>query len=146
MTASTCWSAGSIEHEHRRGQVLTHRACRFRPSQGKISRPMTDIQSHIRLAQVVLPCPDLAATLRFFTGELGFKVNMIQPADSPSVAVISGHGVTLRLEAATGAEAQPSPLVLRLLCDRAALPSKAARHLIAPGGTRVELVDARPPL
>jgi len=107
---------------------------------------MTDLPPHIRLAQVVLPCPDLAATLRFFTGELGFKVNMIQPADSPSVAVISGHGVTLRLEAAKEAKTEPSPLVLRLLCDRAALPAEAARHLIAPGGMRVELVDARPPL
>jgi len=107
---------------------------------------MTDIQRHIRLAQVLLPCPDLAATLRFFTGELGFKVNMIQPADSPSVAVISGHGVTLRLEAAKGTETEPSPLVLRLLCDGVALPAETARHLIAPGGTRVELVDARPPL
>src|SRR5262245_29370821 len=107
---------------------------------------MTDIQHHIRLAQVVLPCPDLAATLRFFTGMLGFKVNMIQPADSPSVAVISGHGVTLRLEAAKSAETEPSPLALRLLCDRETLPPDAARHLIAPGGTRVELVDARPSL
>jgi len=105
---------------------------------------MTDLSPHIRLAQVLLPCPDLAASLRFFTGELGFKVNMIQPADSPSVAVISGHGVTLRLEAA--AEAKSSPLVLRLLCDREALPAHAARHFIAPGGTRIELVDARPPL
>ncbi|HEX4569733.1 MAG TPA: hypothetical protein VH184_04850 [Dongiaceae bacterium] len=107
---------------------------------------MTDLPPQIRLAQVLLPCGDLAATLRFFTDELGFKVNMIQPADSPSVAVISGHGVTLRLEAAMGAEAEPSPLVLRLLCDRVALPAEPARHLIAPGGTRVELVDARPPL
>ena len=107
---------------------------------------MTHLQPHIRLAQVLLPCPDLAATLRFFTGKLGFRVNMIQPADSPSVAVISGHGVTLRLEAAKDTDTERSPLVLRLLCDREALPTETARHLIAPGGTRVELVDARPPL
>src|SRR5258707_844246 len=48
---------------------------------GKIWPPSMPIADHIRLAQVVLPCPDLAATLRFFTDELGFKVNLILPAD-----------------------------------------------------------------
>ncbi len=97
--------------------------------------------SHIRFAQVVLPCPDLAATLAFFTGQLGFKVNLIMPADAPSLAVISGHGLTLRLEARPDAGAVP-PLELRLHGDLAALPPDAPRELVAPGGTRIRLVDA----
>ena len=85
------------------------------------------IADHIRLAQVVLPCPDLAASLRFFTAELGFKINLILPADSSSVAVVSGHGVTLRLEARAGSDGE-RPLVLRLLCDRqSCLPACRAR-------------------
>ena len=103
------------------------------------------MRGHIRAAQVVLPCPDLAATLRFFTDRLGFEINLILPADSPAVAVVSGHGVTLRLEAAAGAEAG-RPLVLRLLCDISALPPGSPRELVAPGGTRVELVDADAPI
>src|SRR5690348_2695178 len=91
-------------------------------SAGGQSRPMDSIDSnqgtalgeHIRLAQVLLPCRDLAATLAFFTDRLEFKVNLIFPADSPSTAVITGHGLTLRLEAG---EASASPLTLRLLCD-----------------------------
>jgi len=103
------------------------------------------IADYIRLAQVVLPCPDLAASLRFFTAELGFKVNLIQPADSPSLAVVSGHGVTLRLEAKAGSAGE-RPLVLRLLCDREALLPGTPSEMIAPGGTRIELVDAHPPM
>jgi len=103
------------------------------------------ITDHIRFAQVVLSCPDLAASLRFFTAELGFKVNLILPADSPSVAVVSGHGVTLRLEARPGGQTG-TPLTLRLLCDRAALPAGMPSEMIAPDGTRIELVDAETPM
>jgi mannose-6-phosphate isomerase-like protein (cupin superfamily) len=100
------------------------------------------LQDQVRLAQVLLPCRDLAATLAFFTDGLGFKVNLIFPADSPSTAVISGYGLTLRLEAADA----DAPLVLRLLCDLSSLPAGTPHTLIAPGGTRVELIDARQPV
>ena len=38
---------------------------------------MTDIAPQIRAAQILIPCTDLAAELRFFTGTLGFKVAMM---------------------------------------------------------------------
>jgi quercetin dioxygenase-like cupin family protein len=98
------------------------------------------LADHIRLAQVVLPCRDLNATLAFFTGRLGFKVNLIFPADSPSTAVVSGHGLTLRLEVA---DIVATPITLRLLCDLASLPAGTPHLLTAPDGTRVELVEAR---
>lgn len=94
--------------------------------------------AHIRSAQVVLPCSDLAASLAFYTEHLGFRVDLIFPADSPTVAVISGHGLALRLE--TGIDTHTS-LHLRLLCDSAALPADIPRHLVAPDGVRIELVD-----
>src|SRR6185369_4473767 len=101
------------------------------------------LADHIRLAQVLLPCRDLAATLAFFTDRLGFKLNLIFPADSPSTAVISGHGLTLRLETAGEIAA---PITLRLLCDLSSLPKGTSHTLIAPGGTRIELVEARQPV
>jgi len=55
-------------------------------------------EPRIRSAQVVLPCRDVPATLAFLTGELGFRVERITPADAPVLAVVSGHGCTLRLE------------------------------------------------
>lgn len=58
----------------------------------------TKAQTDIRSAQIVLPCPDLAEAIEFFTNRLGFRLDMIVPADSPRVAVVSGHGISLRLE------------------------------------------------
>jgi mannose-6-phosphate isomerase-like protein (cupin superfamily) len=97
------------------------------------------LAAHVRMAQVLLPCRDLAATLAFFADRLGFKVNLIFPADSPHTAVVSGHGLTLRLE--TGAPA--APITLRLLCDLAALPAGTPHMLTSPDGTRIDLVEAR---
>lgn len=54
---------------------------------------------------LVLPCPDLDGTLAFFTGRLGFRLDMITPADDPAVAVVSGHGVRMRLERTGGSSA-----------------------------------------
>jgi len=48
--------------------------------------------------QFALTVPDLAETIDFFTRRLGFRIDMIVPADAPETAVISGQGVTLRLE------------------------------------------------
>ncbi|MBL8710466.1 MAG: hypothetical protein JNL25_14825 [Rhodospirillaceae bacterium] len=102
------------------------------------------LQNHIRAAQIVLPCRDLAATLAFFTDRLGFRVSMIVPADAPAVAVINGHGTILRLEA--DPDAGTSPLTLRLLCDLAALPAGTPGEMTAPDGTRIHLVEVQPPL
>lgn len=104
-----------------------------------------DIGTHIRAAQIVLPCPDLAAELAFFTQRLGFKVNLIMPADSPSLAVISGHGLALRLERRPNAGNQ-TPLQLRLLCDLKSLPAGTPDELTAPSGTKLQLVDVQPPM
>src|SRR5262245_2140473 len=49
-------------------------------------------------SQFALMVPDLAETIDFFTSRLGFRVDMIVPADAPKTALISGQGVTLRLE------------------------------------------------
>ena len=100
------------------------------------------LAEHVRMAQVLLPCRDLAATLAFFTDRLGFKINLIFPADSPHTAVVSGHGLTLRLETATAM----APVTLRLLCDLAALPAGTPHVLASPDGGRIELVEARLPV
>jgi quercetin dioxygenase-like cupin family protein len=106
---------------------------------------LPEIGSHIRTAQIVLPCTDLAAELKFFTELLGFKVNLIMPADAPALAVISGHGLTLRLEVQKQAGNQ-TPLQLRLLCDLATLPAGTPDELTAPGGTRIQLADVQVPV
>lgn len=109
----------------------------YRNTEGNAGASLAE---HVRMAQVVLPRRDLAATLAFFTDRLGFKVSLIFPADAPHTAVILGHGVALRLE--TGAPT--APMMLRLLCDLAALPAGTPHVLASPDGARIELVEARP--
>ncbi|MGI8651814.1 MAG: hypothetical protein ACR2I7_03340 [Geodermatophilaceae bacterium] len=94
----------------------------------------------IRAVEVVLPCTDLDATVDFFLDPLGFRLDVIMPADDPAVALLSGHGMRIRLE--RGATGDPGDL--RLAVDQ---PQAFGTDLLtAPNGTRFHLVDANPPL
>jgi len=96
----------------------------------------------IEAAELVLPCADLEPTLAFFTGRLGFRIASIFPAEAPRVAVIAGHGLRLRLD--PGATGEPGSL--RLLCRDPAAVAGGLSQLVAPNGTRVELVASDPSL
>ena len=85
---------------------------------------------------------DVRQDIPFFTETLGFRLEKIFPADNPSVAVLSGHGVRLRLE--TGA-AEP-PGTLRILTDDPTGFAGGATSLTAPNGMRVEIGMLNPPL
>ena len=98
------------------------------------------MKEQIRSAQIVLPCANLNRTLEFFIERLGFRVEMIFPADSPSTAVIFGYDITLRLE--NSPEIQSSPITLRLLGDFSTLPAKTPREIYSPDGVRVILAEA----
>jgi quercetin dioxygenase-like cupin family protein/catechol 2,3-dioxygenase-like lactoylglutathione lyase family enzyme len=103
---------------------------------------MTQGTDNIQAAEISLPSPDLAADLAFYTRELGFRLDMIFPADDPGVAVLSGHGLRLRLE--RGAEVAPG--VLRLLCVDPDALADGKRELTAPNGVRIQIVEAQPRL
>jgi len=93
----------------------------------------------IQLAEVVLPCSELDPALGFFVDRLGFRLDTIFPADAPAFAVLSGHGLRLRLDChASG----PSG-VLRLHCEDPQLVGGGDLCLEAPNGTRIELVSSR---
>ena len=89
-------------------------------------------------AEVVLPCSDLPATIEFFVTVLGFRIELISPADEPEVATLSGHGLHVRLAPGGG-----DPGRIRLACAGTEPP--ATRELLAPNGTRIELVAAQAP-
>lgn len=103
---------------------------------------MKQVNNNIQAAEVLLPSQDLAADLAFYTREIGFRLDMIFPADDPRVAVLSGHGLRLRLER----DADVAPGVLRLLCMDPGAVSDGRRELTAPNGVRIEIADAHPPL
>lgn len=91
-------------------------------------------------AEVRLPTTDLRADLGFFGNTLGMRLDMIYPADDPSVAVYSGHGLRVRLEQGDGAN--PG---LRILTDDPDF-AQSAKTLESPGGTTVDVHPLHPPL
>ncbi len=95
-------------------------------------------------AEVLVPSVGLRDDMPFFTKRLGFRLDQIFPADDPAVALLSGHGVRLRLDATLGGDiAMP---VLRLLVDDPGALADGATELIAPNGMRIELAERNPPL
>ena len=91
-------------------------------------------------AELLLPSRDLHADLAFFRERLGFRLDSIFPADDPAQAVLSGHGVRIRLERG----AAEAPGAIRLHCDDPGAFGNGERELHAPGGTRIELRDLHP--
>ncbi len=96
----------------------------------------------VRAAEVLLPCEDLDETLAFFTDRLRFRVARIFPADDPSVVVVVGFGLRVRLQRGGAG----TPGALRLLCEDPAAVADGALELVAPNGTRIELAAWDPPL
>lgn len=96
------------------------------------------MKDQIRSAQIVLPCVNLNQTLEFFTERLGFRLEMIFPADSPRVAVVSAHGLTMRLESSSGN--QTIPLTLQFVGNFAA---ETEHEIYSPDGVRILLTRAQ---
>ncbi|MEP1355778.1 MAG: cupin domain-containing protein [Tateyamaria sp.] len=91
-------------------------------------------------AEVCLATSNLREDIAFFTKRLGMRMDTIFPADDPSVAVFSGLGVRLRLEAGTDAPTG----TLRIATDDP--DSFDERSFTSPGGTRVDVCDLNPVL
>jgi quercetin dioxygenase-like cupin family protein len=93
-------------------------------------------------AEVLLPTDELRNDIPFFTKVLGMRMDEIFPADDPSVAVFSGFGLRVRVQ--KGADVAPG--VLRILCDDPILIAGGKTQLIAPNGTRIDIVALAPPV
>ena len=93
-------------------------------------------------AEMRLPTHELRADQAFFTDILKMRLDRVYPADDPQVAVLSGHGLRLRLEQG----ANESPGTLRILTDDPDGFAGGARQLKAPNGTLVLIDDLNPPL
>jgi quercetin dioxygenase-like cupin family protein len=82
----------------------------------------------IRDAHVVLATDRFDDDLAALTGDHGFRVDAIYPADSPSTAIVSAHGVRLRIESAD----RPRPVSLHLISD------DLDGSFTLPGGSTIE--------
>ena len=95
-------------------------------------------------AEILVPSIGLREDMPFFTKKLGFRLDEIFPADDPAVAVLSGHGVRIRLDSRL-AKDSPLPL-LRLLVDTPADIADGQPVLTAPNGMRVVIDRRNPPM
>jgi quercetin dioxygenase-like cupin family protein len=105
---------------------------------------MSDSNGKIESAEIVVPSTDIREDMPFFTRELGFRLEQIFPADDPAVAVLSGHGVRLRLDARCP-DATPMPH-LRILAHDPAAVAGGAMRLTAPNGMIIDIAQSDPPL
>ena len=96
----------------------------------------------IRRAEIRVLTSDFDGDMRYFIDALGFRLDRIWPADYPSFAALSGHGAAILLERSTDA----APVALRLYADDPAAFAGGETSLTTPGGHRVAIEDANPPL
>ena len=93
-------------------------------------------------AEILLPTQELRNDIPFYTKVLGLRMDMIYPADDPTVAVFSGHGLRLRIDK----EAQTHPGKIRILSEDPDRFADGARALTAPNGTEIEIDVLNPPV
>jgi quercetin dioxygenase-like cupin family protein len=98
---------------------------------------MTETRAEIRL-----PTQQLRDDLPFFTKVLKMRLDMIYPADNPEVAVLSGHGLRIRIQK----DAPEAPGTLRILTDDPDGFADGKRQLTAPNGTAIEIDELNPPV
>jgi len=102
-------------------------------------------------AQVVVSCSGddaFSDTLAFFTSKLGFRVEIIFPADDPNIAVIVGLGVRLRLERRDHHHSVPPPSLV-LTCEDLSTVQElfgGSNVITAPNGSTITLIPSDPPL
>ena len=93
-------------------------------------------------AEVLLSTEELRDDIPFFTKVLGMRMDEIFPADDPKVAVFSGFGLRVRIQ--NGADVGPG--VLRIMCDDPILIAGGETSLLAPNGTRIEILPLAAPV
>ncbi|MFK7867721.1 MAG: cupin domain-containing protein [Roseobacter sp.] len=93
-------------------------------------------------AEVHLASNDLSGDVPYFTKVLGMRMETIYPADDPSVAVFSGHGLRVRLDS----KLDRAPGQIGILCDDPDDFAEGARRLVSPGGTEVTVSQRNAPL
>ena len=87
-------------------------------------------------AEIVLPSKNLTDDIDFFTKKIGMQLDEIFPADDPSIAVISGFGLRLRIE-----KGSDEPVgTIRILSDNMTQFATTEKYLVAPNGVKIQLV------
>lgn len=100
------------------------------------------VATGVRLFQVPIACHDLEPMMRFFIDTLGFRIDAIYPSDKPQTAILSAHGISLRIYTGSSHSIE----TLDLLCDAPDQFAQGRRELLAPSGLVIRLLHADPPM
>ncbi len=95
-------------------------------------------RERMQSSQVVLPCGEIQPTVDWILAHTDFEMVLIRPADDPSIAVLEGYGLTIRLDR----DAPAAPCSLLLAVDTV----PAERTMTAPNGTLIEFISTDAPL
>ena len=87
------------------------------------------------IAEIQINCVDFSENLNFFTEDIGFSIELIFPADSPRTAILSGHGLRIRLEK----NQVDGPISLNLINDESG--AKEGLTKVAPNGSKISFVS-----
>jgi quercetin dioxygenase-like cupin family protein len=91
------------------------------------------IRGEIISAEFLLNCVNFQEALTFFTNKIGFEIESIYPADSPSSAVLSNYGIRIHIEC----NGLHDSTTLILNCHQTIQDD----IIIAPNGTRIKYVS-----
>lgn len=83
-------------------------------------------------AQLLMSSKDLVADMEFFEG-IGFRLDNIFPDDAPAVAVMSGHGLQIRLDKTVDC----TPPSIHILTDTLETVLGKSARVVAPNGTTI---------
>ena len=86
-------------------------------------------------AQVALPTSDLTADMDFFA-DIGFRLENIFPSDDPAMAVMKGHGMSIRLDK----QSKGSSGTIEILTDEPSKVGHGKTELTAPNGTQIKII------
>jgi len=108
------------------------------------------LNSAIPLTAKVVPCDDLEAAIAHYTDTLGYRLDMIMPADSPRVAMLSNNGDSVRLELANQPRIAPATAANEFILTRAGsadawVVGRAGMHYrdLIPGRLRGRIIASQ---
>ena len=157
-------SSDLLHRRCRGGEVMTHEespaafgdveVAHRRPRSRELPSDRMSADAGGSVAEIVLPADRLDDAIDFLV-RLGLRLDSIEPADAPSVAVLSGHGLRVRLDGSTpsiaAASAVPTLEVTRAddaghigragMRYRDVLPSRYGGRLIA---SHISIADGGP--
>ncbi|NQY07063.1 MAG: cupin domain-containing protein [Flavobacteriaceae bacterium] len=88
--------------------------------------------------QIVIACNVIQESIDFYS-EIGFRLEQIYPSDDPAVAIISGHGLVIRLDRTFSILHQ----TIHIVCEQPEVLFNRQTNFVAPEGTTIKIIPEK---